>query len=436
MKTFGPKDERSAQQLQNCIDASGEDAPGVLCADHHPGYSMPIGGVLALRNAVAPAGVGYDIACGNCAVRTDIQAVDVDVPKVMDEIWRVISFGMGQNNDERVDDHPVYDRIAQSPVPGQRRLIQSARNQLGTVGSGNHYVDLFEDRVDGRLWVGVHFGSRGLGHKTCTGFLSLAAGKGFDEHTKEGGMDDPPMLLPLSTPLGQDYLEAMSIAGDYAYAGRNWVVDRVLRILGGADTLRVHNHHNFAWAENHCGTNYIVIRKGATPAFPGQRGFIGGTMGDDAVIIEGVDSPTSAEALYSTVHGAGRVMSRTQAAGKVKRRTVWGCGQRDCTGTLPIQTERGLDGSNPKCPICQSKMHRTTKEDRIRDGVVNWPSWQAKLKAQGVELRGAGADEAPECYKHLPDVLGYHGDTIKILHTLRPIGVAMAGADVFDPYKD
>ena len=292
MKVFGPTDERSRQQLDNCITASGEAAPAVLCADHHPGYSMPIGGVIALKDSVIPAGVGYDIACGNCAVRTNIHAPDLhpEVSRLMDEIWRVISFGMGRNNGERIDAHPVYDLIANSPVAGQRRLLQSARNQLGTVGSGNHYVDLFEDRADGRLWIGVHFGSRGLGHKTCTGFLSLAAGKAFDEHTSEGGMDDPPMLLSLHSPLGQDYLAAMKIAGEYAYAGRNWVVDRVLTILGASDTLRVHNHHNFAWEETHGGESFIVIRKGATPAFPGQRGFIGGTMGDDAVIVEGVDS--------------------------------------------------------------------------------------------------------------------------------------------------
>jgi tRNA-splicing ligase RtcB len=394
MKVFGPADERSAQQLQNCIDVSGEPAPAVLCADHHPGYSMPIGGVLALKGSVMPAGVGYDIACGNCAVRTDIQAADIDTARIMDEIWDVISFGMGRSNEERIDDHPVYDRIARSPVAGQRKLLAPARNQLGTVGGGNHYVDLFEDRADGRLWVGVHFGSRGLGHKTCTGFLSLAAGRSFDERTAEGGMDSPPLLLPLDTPLGQDYLAAMEIAGEYAYAGRNWVVDRVLKILGATDTHRVHNHHNFAWRETHGGESFIVIRKGATPAFPGQQGFIGGTMADDAVIVEGIEGPESAAALYSTVHGAGRVMGRMEAAGKWKK------------------------------GVC------------VRPGKVDWRAARREVTAKGIELRGAGADEAPECYKHLPDVLAHHGSTIRILHTLRPIGVAMAGADVFDPYRD
>lgn len=438
MKVFGPADERSVQQLQNCIEASKEEAPAVLCADHHPGYSMPIGGVLALQHSVMPAGVGYDIACGNCAVRTNIQAADINTARVMDEIWKVISFGMGRNNAERIDDHHVFELIDRSPVAGQRRLLQIARNQLGTVGSGNHYVDLFEDRKDGRLWVGVHFGSRGLGHKTCTGFLSLAAGKEFDEHTKEGGMDDPPVLLDVHSPLGQDYLAAMEIAGDYAYAGRNWVVDRVLQILGAQDTLRVHNHHNFAWLENHFGANYYVIRKGATPAYPGQKGFIGGTMGDDAVIVEGVKSPDAAEALYSTVHGAGRVMSRRQAAGKTRRTSRWQCqNYRKCSySAAKGGYHKDENGPTPKCPDCGHKLRLTPMEEQLSPGLVNWADWQEKLKFKGIELRGAGADEAPQCYKHLPDVLTYHGDTIRILHTLRPIGVAMAGADTYDPYKD
>src|SRR5690348_3854700 len=130
MKVFGPCDERSATQLRTCIEASEADAVGVLCADHHPGYSMPIGGVLALRDTVIPAGVGFDIACGNCAVRTDVKAADVDVSRVMDEIWKVISFGVGRANSERVDD-PVFEAIAASPVVEQRALLKLAQDQLG-----------------------------------------------------------------------------------------------------------------------------------------------------------------------------------------------------------------------------------------------------------------------------------------------------------------
>jgi len=344
---------------------------------------------------VMPAGVGYDIGCGNAAVQTGLKAADVDVKRVMDQIWRTLSFGMGQNNDERIKEHPVFDAIDKSPVKAQRGLLSLARGQLGTVGGGNHYVDLFEDRADGSLWVGVHFGSRGLGHKTASGFLALASGLKWDQRPNDS-MDAPPSVIKLGTPLADDYLAAMNIAGEYAYAGRDWVVDRVLKILQTEAKQRVHNHHNFAWWETHHGRKTLVVRKGATPAFPGQQGFIGGSMGDDAVIVEGVDSPASRAALYSTVHGAGRVMSRTQAAGKINRRTG----------------------------------------KQIAPGKVNWPKWQYQLKEKGIELRGGGADEAPECYKDLKQVLAAHGDTIKILHTLRPIGVAMAGKDTVDPYRD
>jgi tRNA-splicing ligase RtcB len=340
-----------------------------------------------------PAGVGYDIACGNCAVRTNLQASDLDVRGVMDEIWSTISFGVGRKNDEPIRDAQVFDSIAHSPVGEQRSLLSLAKSQLGTVGSGNHYVDLLEDRADGRLWVGVHFGSRGFGHKTASGFLALASGKKWGERVNDS-MDAPPATIQLGTPLADDYLAAMNIAGEYAYAGRDWVVNRVLRILGARDEMRVHNHHNFAWWEEHDGQKWLVVRKGATPAFPGQFGFVGGSMGDDAVIIRGKDSAASRHALYSTVHGAGRVMGRMEAKGKWK---------------------------GGRC---------------IKPGRVNWREWQDTLKTQGVELRGGGADEAPECYKRLSEVLEYHGDTIDILHTLKPIGVAMAGRDTFDPYKD
>lgn len=436
--TFGPADERSRAQLETCLGTAGETSRGVLCADHHPGYSMPIGGVLATRAVVIPAGVGYDIACGNCAIRTDVLARDVDVARVMDEVARVVSFGMGRANAERIDAHPVFDRILASPVVGQRALLQVARDQLGTVGSGNHYVDLFEDRADGALWVGVHFGSRGFGHKTATGFLAIAAGGQWGDRAREGGMDEAPLTLRLDTPSGDDYLAAMEIAGEYAYAGRDWVVDRVQNILGARRTLYIHNHHNYAWREQHGGAPWLVIRKGATPAFPGQLGFVGGTMGDDAVILRGVESEASAHGLYSTVHGAGRVMSRTQAAGKTRRVSRWKCQDyRRCDYSAPkggYHKDEG--GPTPTCPQCGHKLRLTPMEEQVRPGLVDWPAWQAELKARGVELRGGGADEAPQCYKRLDEVLVHHAGTIEILHRLRPVGVAMAPRDTYDPYKD
>src|SRR5689334_12784097 len=136
----------------------------------------------------------------------------------------------------------------------------------------------------------------------------------------------------------------MNLAGQYAYAGREWVARTVVKLMGAQEVELVHNHHNFAWREVHGGEELIVVRKGATPAFPGQRGFVGGSMGDDAVIIEGVESPESPAALYSTVHGAGRVMSRTAAAGKYKRGKAWVCGMRGCETQLPQGTGSNADG--------------------------------------------------------------------------------------------
>jgi tRNA-splicing ligase RtcB len=430
IKTFGPVDERSLNQLERCMDA-GDAEYGVLCADHHPGYSQPIGGAIAYEGYVSPSGVGYDIGCGNKAACTELTLTDIDalggVEQVMSEITRRISFGMGVPAQERAD-HPVLDKIANAEFAPQRKLAQNAANQLGTVGSGNHYVNLMVDER-GRIWVGVHFGSRGFGHKTASGFLALAQGLPFDGHATEGEMDSPPVLLALGTELGDAYIAAMELAGEYAYAGRDVVVAKVLEILGAEPIHEVHNHHNFAWREEHGGRTYWVIRKGCTPARPGQEGFVGGSMGDESVILEGVESGEAEESLFSTVHGAGRIMSRTQAAGRVRRRKRWVCSNREC--------DRLFESPNAGCPEHpDSRMMKTWIEEQLKPGKVDWPAVQARLREQGIVLVGGGADEAPEVYKRLPDVLAAHGDSIRVKHTLRPLGVAMAGRDIHDPYKD
>src|SRR5262249_62355526 len=127
------------------------------------------------------------------------------------------------------------------------------------------------------------------------------------------GTNAPAALIDEDSEWGRRYIAAMELAGRYAYAGREWVVERVRRIVGGAVTDTVHNHHNYAWRETHKGRDVWVVRKGATPAFPGQRGFVGGSMGDDAMIIESVESPQARASLYSTVPGAGRLFGRQEA---------------------------------------------------------------------------------------------------------------------------
>jgi hypothetical protein len=202
---------------------------------------------MAYREHVSPAGLGYDIGCGNKAVCTDLRADDIraDVPALMDRISWQISFGMGRTNEEPVG-HPVLDAIRTASFAPQRDLHDLAAAQLGTVGAGNHYVD------------------------------------------------------------------------------------------------------RLAWPEQHDGQAFWVVRKGATPARPGQRGFVGSTMGERSVILGGVDSPRSAEALYSTVHGAGRAMSRTAAAGRRRRRSA-GAGS-SCAAAPPTRRPAPTSASTRSSP--------------------------------------------------------------------------------------
>ncbi|MDO8495863.1 MAG: RtcB family protein [bacterium] len=403
---FGTHEENTVAQLQ---DVASRAEMTALMADGHLGYVMPIGGVAAYKEKVSVVGVGFDIACGNAAIRTDLSLPDISdkLTDVADEIQAAISFGVGRNNnaDDAPVDHPLFELDAWSLISNrseQDSLRAKARNQLGTVGSGNHYVDVFVDET-GTIWVGVHFGSRGFGHTVASGFLNLSQGKAWGDK----GAKEAEVLLSLDQPMGHDYWHLMELAGQYAYAGREWVARKVVSILGGNELELVHNHHNFAWKETHFGQEYIVVRKGATPAFPGQLGFIGGSMGDDAVIVQGAKTgkgPSEGktahflqeQALFSTVHGAGRVMSRTEAAGKRNRKTG----------------------------------------ETIKPGKVSPEMMQAWLAKKGVILRGGGLDESPHAYRRLPDVLSAQGSTIEVLHTLRPLIVLMAGANEFDPYKD
>jgi tRNA-splicing ligase RtcB (3'-phosphate/5'-hydroxy nucleic acid ligase) len=389
-RIFGRHDERTLAQMDRCMQV-GSVAAGVLCADAHLGYAHPIGGVIAYEDHISISGVGFDIGCGNLAARLDVRKAEIEdrIGTIAKDVARNVSFGLGRTNAEKVE-HPLLEAGAAWRAAGVESLKSMARNQLGTVGSGNHYVDLFEDE-EGFLWIGVHFGSRGLGHKSATKYLAEAGGR--------DGMDVEPAVIPADSDLGERYLAAMELAGAYAYAGREWVVDKVRSIIGGTITDAVHNHHNYAWREEHLGRKLWVVRKGATPAFPGQRGFVGGSMGDDAVILEGVETEKARAALYSTIHGAGRVMSRTEARGRFQRDPATG--------------------------------KKIRMPGRVRhDEMLAW------LREKGVILIGGGLDEAPQAYRRLPDVLAEHEGTVRVLHTLRPLAVIMAGEKEFDPYKD
>jgi tRNA-splicing ligase RtcB (3'-phosphate/5'-hydroxy nucleic acid ligase) len=374
LQIFGQHDEATIAQMRNCMSV-GNVVAGAICADGHLGYAQSVGGVIAYEKQISISGVGFDIGCGNMAVRLDVpySAIADRIGPIIRDVSRVISFGVGRTNDERVE-HDLFDDGDAWKASGMEGYRQKAVAQLGTVGAGNHYVDLMRDE-SGLVWIGVHFGSRGLGHTGATRYLKLAGGK--------DGMNVPPAVIDEDSELGRRYIAAMELAGRYSYAGREWVVERVRQIIGGDVTDMVHNHHNYAWRESHGGRDLWVVRKGATPAFPGQRGFVGGSMGDDAVILEGVDSPQARASLYSTVHGAGRLFGRKEA----KRR------------------------------FTRAEMDR----------------W---LQERGVILVGADLDESPMAYRRLPEVLAHHAGSVRVLHTLRPFAVAMAGEGEFDPFKD
>ncbi len=375
---MGNHEAKTVEQMWRCL-ATGSAVKGVLCADGHLGYAQPVGGVVAYEKHISVSGVGFDIGCGNLAAKLDVTYDEVKhrVPAVAKDIARKIDFGVGgaykgKRSDLNTD---LFDDDEAWKAAGTGHLKGMAEAQLGTVGGGNHYVDLFEDRSDGHVWIGVHFGSRGLGHKTATRYVELAGGK--------DGIDVAPALLEEDSELGARYIAAMELAGRYAYAGREWVVNTIRKLLAAKVTDKVHNHHNYAWAEEHDGTRYWVVRKGATPAFPGQRGFVGGSMGDDAVIIEGIDGQASRDALYSTIHGAGRLFGRREAKNRF-------------TG------------------------------HQMREWV----------EERGIHLVGGDVDESPMAYRRLDEVLTHHDGTIVVKNRLRPFLVMMAGREVRDPYKD
>ena len=424
---YGVHDDTTIRQF---LDVVSRAEYGALMADGHVGYVMPIGGVAAYKNKVSPVGVGFDIGCGNLAVRLDMQTKDLNLDLLLDRIEKNISFGLGQTNPDAPKDHPLFESEDWKAYGSGSRIADLknlARKQLGTVGSGNHYVDVFSDEDD-MVWIGVHFGSRGLGHKTASGFINLSQDRPWDVRALE-----KEVLLDLDSDLGDRYYRAMRLSGEYAKAGREWVCEQVAKLAGVNISERVHNHHNYAWKEKHSvipnsdqsgyaekpqhsdsvkfrdksqKTNqqngvkneYIVIRKGATPAFPGQKSFVGGSMGDPSVILEGIEGEESKAALYSTVHGAGRVMSRRKAAGKF----------------------RG----------------RGKKRKQVKAGEVTPDMLKEWLTRKGVKLRGGGLDESPHVYRRLTDVLNYHQNTIQIRHWLKPLGVVMAGPDVYDPFRD
>jgi tRNA-splicing ligase RtcB (3'-phosphate/5'-hydroxy nucleic acid ligase) len=372
----------SVQQMRNAADLPVA-VRGALMPDAHQGYGLPIGGVLATENAVIPYAVGVDIAC---RMRMSVFGLEeaeqaLASPAVRDRLRVALEgetrFGVGARFDGGLRrDHPVMEADWKA-TPVTAKLRDLAWTQLGTSGSGNHFVEFgllelarpAEGLAPGTyLALLSHSGSRGTGATVASHYSKLA---------QELHPDLPKELrnlawLSLDLAEGQEYWHAMNLMGEYAAANHERIHHHVAKALGFEVLAVVENHHNFAWKEEHEGRELIVHRKGATPAGAGVLGVIPGTMADPAFLVSGLGDPAS---LRSASHGAGRRMSRTEA----KRR-------------------------------------------------FTWEQTRALLEARGVELLSADLDEAPMAYKDIREVMAAQTDLVDVLGTFHPRLVKMAPA--------
>lgn len=347
---------------------------GALMPDAHQGYGLPIGGVLAAENAVIPFGVGVDIGCRMCLSLYDLPEHTLygETSKLKNILQRETLFGAGREFAKPMDDE-VLTRKEFREIPLLRSLHDKAVRQIGTSGSGNHFVEfgIVEvtaddfDVLPGRyLALLSHSGSRGLGASIADHFTKVAMQK-----TPLPREARHLAWLPLDSEEGQQYWSAMNLAGDYASACHHQIHQKIARALGEKPLTMVENHHNFAWKEEHGGIELIVHRKGATPAGRGVLGIIPGSMTQPGFIVRGRGEPT---ALDSASHGAGRRMSRTQAKNSITR--------SDLTKVLADH---------------------------------------------GVTLLGGGLDEAPMAYKDINQVMSFQQDLVEVVGTFQPKIVRM-----------
>jgi tRNA-splicing ligase RtcB len=367
-------DRKSIEQMRNACRLP-ISVRAALMPDAHLGYGLPIGGVLATDNAVIPYAVGVDIAC-----RMMLTVTDMPVSTLKGEKGRLVNileeetrFGMGAAF-ENPHDHEVIDRDW-SITEVTKRFHRRARSQLGTSGTGNHFVEYGEftlSKPDLELQPGTylailsHSGSRGPGANVCKVYSRRA----MDRHP-----DLPKPLkhlawLDLDTADGQEYWAAMELMGDFASANHHVIHREMVRSLKCRALAQVENHHNFAWKEMHDGRELVVHRKGATPAGEGVLGVIPGSMASPAFVVRGKGSPA---ALESAAHGAGRVMSRRQAM-----------------------------------------------------STFTWSDTKKLLADRGVTLLSAGLDEVPGVYKDIHQVMRQQEDLVEVVAQFDPRIVKMA----------
>ena len=371
-------DPGSFAQMDNAMRLPVSVA-GALMPDAHIGYGLPIGGVLATENAVIPYAVGVDIACRMRLSLYEVSPYLLGQKKNAFEksLLEQTAFGMGaQWKGNQRAEHAVLDDPAWEATRLLKSLQDNAARQLGTSGTGNHFVEWGSFHLDQAV-LGLqpgdylallsHSGSRSVGFKIADAYskLALESHPELDKNTRHLAW------LSLDSEAGQEYWLSMELAGRFAAANHAIIHQRVARAVGLREAAVVENHHNFAWNEQlPDGRRVIVHRKGATPAGAGVLGVIPGSMGDPGYLVRGRGAPDS---LTSASHGAGRLMSRRTALDSIGKKT--------------------------------------------RD---------AYLKERGVTLLGGGLDESPQAYKPIDQVIAAQLDLIEVLGKFLPRIVRMA----------
>ncbi len=302
-------DDGALEQAKNIADLPFSFHHVAVMPDAHEGFGMPIGGVLAAEGAVVPNAVGVDIGCGMAAVRTDLN----DFPskylkRALRSILREIPVGFSHHSAQ-----VKWDGFANAPkIPVIQRELDSARYQLGTLGGGNHFIEI-QKGSDGYIWIMVHSGSRNFGYTIAKEFGKTAARIAEKQKLALPSLQLSPLFL--NTPEGEDYMQAMDFALKFAQRSRDEMIRKAVSAVRGvlgdfSCTDRVNIHHNYAAVESHFGKEVIVHRKGATSAVCGRRGIIPGSQGTPSYITEGLGNPDS---FCSCSHGAGRIMGRKEA---------------------------------------------------------------------------------------------------------------------------
>ncbi len=371
-------DQEAIKQMENAMRLPIAVA-GALMPDAHVGYGLPIGGVLATENVVIPYAVGVDIAC---RMRLSLYEMSPHVlgqkkTEFENSLWNETAFGMGAKwTGNKKAQHEVLDDDAWHATKQLRTLIDTAANQLGTSGTGNHFVEwgsfrlhepLFNLKPGEYLALLSHSGSRGVGARIADRYSKLA----MEKHPELDKSVRHLAWLSLDSEDGQEYWLSMELAGRFASANHYIIHKRVAAAMGLKEVAVVENHHNFAWHETLIdGRKVVVHRKGATPAGVGILGIIPGSMGDAGYVVRGLGQH---ESIDSASHGAGRLMSRKAALNSI------------------------------------------SKNDR-----------NEYLREHGVTLLGGGMDESPQAYKPIDQVITAQQDLVEIIGKFAPKIVRMA----------